>query len=52
MRPARSGWWTSAASQRRLAAIQAHVRRHDVEAWIAALLADADRAAERRTMGP
>jgi len=37
---------------RRLAAIRDHVRRNDVGAWIAAQLADADRAAERRTMLP
>jgi trehalose 6-phosphate synthase len=38
--------------RRRLEAIRDHVRRHDVEEWIAAQLADADRAAERRTMRP
>ena len=37
---------------RRLGAIQEHVRRNDVAAWIAAQLTDADRAAERRTMRP
>jgi trehalose 6-phosphate synthase len=38
--------------RRRLAAIQDHVRRNDVAAWIAAQLADVERVAERRTMRP
>jgi trehalose 6-phosphate synthase len=36
-----------AERQRRLEAIQAHVRRHDVREWIAAQLGDLDRAAGR-----
>jgi trehalose-6-phosphate synthase len=33
---------------RRLEAIRAHVRRHDLEAWVAAQLADLDRASTMR----
>ena len=37
--------------RRRIEAIRAHVRAHDVEAWIEAQLADLDRVVARGTVG-